>query len=200
MELRQQKKRLGEAVAWILETLDREVDEQDGQGQRKQSLESLAYVRDVLSGHINEIDERRLWGEAEFKRRWEVRETSPSVTTAKSGSPSPRDKRRSMVNSPIPPSVNETLRGFISSNATRAASAGPDHVRSSSGAAAVPRAASPQASARVSTNNPFHRVSGGNVLHGQWSVAANQTVIGNDGMPDVRSQVPVQHDPLGVLR
>ncbi|KAN0077003.1 hypothetical protein V8E55_010858 [Tylopilus felleus] len=76
-------------------------------------------------------------------------------------------------------------------------SAGPDHVRSSSGTAAVPRAASPQAPARVSTNNPFHRASGGgNFTHGQWSVAANQTVVGNDGMPGVRSQVPVQHDPL----
>lgn len=203
-ELRQQNNHLGEAVAWILETLNREVDDQDGQEawqvQRKQSLESLSYVRDVLSGQVNEIDGRRLWGEAEFKRRWEARETSPPVATARSGPP--RDSRRSTPNPPIPSSVNETLRGFISSNAARAASATQDHSRSaSSGTPVVSRATLPRAPVRVSVNNPFQRVTdGGNVTHAQWSVVANRTVAGSDASADVRNQVPVQHDPLGVLR
>lgn len=205
-ELRKQNKHLGEAVTWILETLNREEDEQDGQEawqvQRKQSLESLSYVRDVLSGQINQIDERRLWGEAEFKRRWEARETSLVATGRSSGSP--LDSRRFTINAPIPSSVNETLRGFISSNAARGVSATPDHSRSaSSGMPVVSRATLPRAPAvRVSVNNPFQRVTdGGNVTHAQWSVVANRRVAGSDASPDVRNQaVPVQHDPLGVLR
>lgn len=178
-ELRQQNKRLGEAVTWILETLDREVDEEGGQAQRKQSLESLSYVRDILSGQINEIDERRLWGEAEFKRRWEARETSRLVPTAGSGSP-----RRP---TPIPSSVNETLRGFISSSAGRAVTATADHGHSAlSGTPVVSRAP-----VRVSANNPFQRVpSGGN---------AQYPTAGNRSQPSVQRQVSVQHDPLGVL-
>lgn len=197
-EHRQQNKHLGEAVGWILETLNREVDEQDGQEawqvRRKQSLESLSYVRDILSGQISEIDERRLWGEEEFKRRWEARETSPSVATARSGSP--RDGWRSTLNTPIPSSVNETLRGFISSQAARVASAMPDHSRSASTGTPVGlRATLPRAPTRASGNNPFQRVSdGGNVTHAR-PVGANRTVVGSDGSP-----VPVQHDPLGVLR
>lgn len=206
-ELRQQNKHLGEAVAWILETLNKEVDEQDGQDgqevwqvQKKRSLESLSYVRDVLSGQINEIDERRLWGEEEFKRRWEARETSPSVATARSGST--RDSRRSTLNTAIPSSVNEALRGFVSSHAGRAVSATPDHSRSASaGTPVASRATLPRAPARVSANNPFQRVlDGGNVTHAQRSVAANRTVVGSEASPDARNEVPVQHDPLGVLR
>lgn len=183
-ELRQQNKQLGEAVTWILETLNGRVDEQEAwQVQRTQPLQSLSYVRDVLRGQIDEIDERRLWGEEEFKRRWETRETSPSVTTTRS------DNRRPTLNTPIPSSVNETLRGFISSHAARAVSATPDHSRSAStGAPVVSRTP-----VRVSANNPFQRVSNGrNVAH-----AANRTVVGSasDGSP-----VQQQHDPLGVLR
>jgi len=196
-ELRQQNKHLGEAIAWILETLNREADDRDGQealdGKRKQSLESLSYVRDILSGQINEVDERRLWGEEEFKRRWEeARETSPTVAARKLG---PRDNRRSTTSTPnIPLSVNETLRGFISSK-TLATS---DHNRSS-GTPAVSRATLPRAPARVLANNPFQRVSsGGGALQGQWSAASNRTVVStSEGSGDVRKQVP--QDPLGVL-
>ncbi|KAF8136682.1 RabGAP TBC [Boletus edulis] len=182
--LRQQNKRLGEAVTWILETLNREVDEHGGQAQRKQSLESL-------SGQINEIDERRLWGEAEFKRRWEVGSTSPTAATTRSGSP--QDGRRMMLNTPVPSSVNETLRGFISSNAARVASTG----SAPSSTPVVSRATLPRAPARASANNPFQRVSSsGGVAHGQWPVAGNRTVVGSSsGSADVQSQ-----DPLGVLR
>lgn len=203
-ELRQQNKHLGEAVAWILETLDREADEQDKQEawqvQRKQSLESLSYVRDVLSGQIKEVDERRLWGGEEFKRRWEAREASPSVATARSGSP--RDSRRFALNTAIPPSVNETLRGFISSNAARAVSTTPDHNRSASSGTPVTSRMTlpPRAPVRVSASNPFQRVSDG--THAQWSAATNRTVASgsSDVAADVRNQVAVQHDPLGVLR
>lgn len=190
-ELRKQNKHLGDAVAWILETLD----DQDAQVQRKQSLESLSYVRDILSGQINEIDERRLWGETEFKRRWEAREISPLVTTARSGSP--RDNRRFTLNTPIPSNGNGTLPGAMSSNAARTVSATPDHGRSAAGTPVVSRATLPRAPARMSTNNPFQRVSGGG--NNAQSIAANRTVVGNDAT-DVRNQVPVQHDPLGVLR
>jgi len=202
--LRQQNKHLGEAVAWILETLHREVDEQDGQeawkARREQSLESLSYVRDVLSGQVNKIDERRLWGEAEFKRRWEVRETSPSVATARPRPP--QDSRRFTLNTSVPPSVDESLRGFISSNAVRAVSAAPEHGRSGSlGTPIISRTTLPRPPVRVSASNPFQRASdSGNVTPPQWSVPANRTAVGSDASPGVRNQMSVQHDPLGVLR
>lgn len=180
-ELRQQNKRLGEAVSWIVETLHREVDEGVGeetlQMQGKQSLESLSYVRDVLSGRIHQIDERRLWGEEEFKRRWEAHGTSTSAGT-RSGSS--RDGQQFAPKTTIPSSVNDTLRGFISSSTARVVSAAPDHNRSASTVAS--RATLPQrAPVRVSASNPFLRVA---------------TVVDSSTSPEVR----VQHDPLGVLR
>lgn len=191
-ELRQQNKRLGDAVTWVLETLNPQVDEQEGQEawqvQRKQSLESLSYVRDILSGQINEIDERRLWGEEEFKRRWETCETSPSVATGGSGPA--RDSRRYALNTTIPSSVSETQRGFTSANAARAAISGAsDHSRSASLGTPVTL----RAPVRVSASNPFQRVS--DVSQTQWS---NRT--GDASGDVVRNQAVVQRDPLGALR
>ena len=44
----------------------------------------------------------------------------------------PQDSRRFTLNTSVPPSVDESLRGFISSNAVRAVSAAPEHGRSGS--------------------------------------------------------------------
>lgn len=150
-------------------------------------------MRDVLSGQINEVDERRLWGEEEFKRRWEAREGSPSVETARSGSP--RDGRRFALNTTIPSSVNEALRGFISSNTARAVSATPlaDHNRLASSGTRVTLPT--RVPVRVSASNAFQRVpDSGNGTHAP-SVAQNRTVVGSDASP-----AGVQQDPLGVLR
>ncbi|KAI6005499.1 rab-GTPase-TBC domain-containing protein [Pisolithus albus] len=83
-DLRRQNKRLGEAVGWVLDILGQESASDNYQSQRMQALESLSYMRDVLTGQVEEVDERRLWGEAEFMRRWEVRQKSPSPSSESS--------------------------------------------------------------------------------------------------------------------
>ncbi|KIJ16847.1 hypothetical protein PAXINDRAFT_168295 [Paxillus involutus ATCC 200175] len=216
-ELRQQNKHLGEAVAWILEILNQGEDNQGHQeayeDQRKQSLESLSYVRDVLSGQVAEVDERRLWGEEEFKRRWEIREKSQSVaheaavsgregrasevTRSSSGASSPSlplDNRRFSPNTSVSSSVNGPLRSFMSSSSghtTRATSLTTTHNRSqSSGTLFSSRPTLPQrAPVRTSANNPFQRVSN------QENAA---TTGQGDQSPKARSEV--QHDPLGALK
>ncbi|KIJ68961.1 hypothetical protein HYDPIDRAFT_144455 [Hydnomerulius pinastri MD-312] len=220
-ELRQQNKHLGEAITWILNILNRSEDtgEESYQTQKQQSLESLSYVRDVLSGQVAEVDERRLWGEEEFKRRWEVREKSPSVAsesslagrevrqspadvTRPSGASSPllpRDNRRFSPNTPVPSSVSGPLRSFISSGQpARAAPLSASHNRSqSSGGLFSSRPTmAPRVPMRISANNPFQRVPevGGKVSQ---SVATGETIVG-DQSPNLRSEG--QHDPLGVLR
>lgn len=191
-DLRRQNKRLGEAVGWVLDILGQESARDTYQSQRMQALESLSYMRDVLSGQVEEVDERRLWGEAEFIRRWEVRQKSPSPSSEssmtgrdmRSGSTStkrttPRENRRfsqgttgsnSTSTSAYPRSVAAT-----STQPTRTPLLPPTHSRSQS--SGVPF--------RVSANNPFQRASGGS------------NVVQNT--PGVRSEA-VEYDPLGVSK
>ncbi|KIK16392.1 hypothetical protein PISMIDRAFT_686378 [Pisolithus microcarpus 441] len=191
-DLRRQNKRLGEAVGWVLDILGQESASDTYQSQRMQALESLSYMRDVLTGQVEEVDERRLWGEAEFIRRWEVRQKSPSPSSEssmtgrdmRSGSTStkrttPRENRRfsqgttgsnSTSTSAYPRSVAAT-----SAQPTRTPLLPPTHSRSQS--SGVPF--------RVSANNPFQRASGGS------------NVVQNT--PGVRSEA-VEYDPLGVSK
>ena len=206
-ELRRQNKHLGEAAGWVLDILGQESSSDAYQAQRKQALESLSYIRDVLGGQVEEVDERRLWGEAEFRKRWEAREKSPppasessatgrdtrspgggnstSARSTRSGSSlssPPRENRRF---TPSPPSS-------ASANGQRSyTTATPKPAPSSAGLGGRPQpGVTPQGPARtdtafqrgplrVSGNNPFQRA----------SARGDQT-------PTLRSEV--QHDPLGV--
>ncbi|KAG6832371.1 hypothetical protein H0H92_002639 [Tricholoma furcatifolium] len=71
--LRATNKRLGEALVWIVDALlqdETEVKEpQRLKKQRQEALESLSYVRDVLLGNVDEIEEERLLGEEDFLKR-----------------------------------------------------------------------------------------------------------------------------------
>ncbi|KAF9246227.1 hypothetical protein BU15DRAFT_85032 [Melanogaster broomeanus] len=195
-----QNKHLGEAVTWILDILDREEDE-DGpqesyQVQKKQALSSLLYVRDVLSGQVAEVDERRLWGEDGFKRRWEVRENAGISPSSFS-----RDYRRFAPNTPVSSSANGPLRSFMASTAghtPRATYPTASHGRTqSSGTLFSSRPTVPQrAPVRTSVNNPFERVSDGGKV--SQSAVAGEITISGDQSPNVRSEV--QQDPLGVLK
>ncbi|KAI6045432.1 rab-GTPase-TBC domain-containing protein [Pisolithus marmoratus] len=203
-DLRRQNKRLGEAVGWVLDILGQESASDTYQSQRKQALESLSYMRDVLTGQIEEIDERRLWGEAEFKRRWEVREKSPPPSSespvtgrdSRSGSTSakstPRENRR--FSQGTTGSSSTSAGGYPRSIAaattqpTRTPLLPATHNRSQSSGNVLQgsaRADVQRAPFRVSGNNPFQRVSGG--------IKVVQEA------PGVRSEV-VEYDPLGVSK
>ncbi|KAK2466961.1 hypothetical protein APHAL10511_001219 [Amanita phalloides] len=75
-QLRSNNKRLGEALGWVVDVmLQDESGVQDLERlrrRRREALESLAYVRDALMGEVCELEEDRLFGEEELRRKREV--------------------------------------------------------------------------------------------------------------------------------
>ncbi|KZT11595.1 RabGAP/TBC [Laetiporus sulphureus 93-53] len=74
------QRRLGDSVAWIVDTLLQDEESVRDENQKKtvrnrkrEAVECLAYVRDVLKGTVTDVDEERLVSEEEFKRRKELR-------------------------------------------------------------------------------------------------------------------------------
>lgn len=75
-DLRSTNKRLGKSVGWIVDVL---LQDEDGvkelqrlkeiQTKKREALESLAYVRDVLNGGVGTIEEERLSSEQELEKR-----------------------------------------------------------------------------------------------------------------------------------
>ena len=74
-ELRKVQRKLGDSVEWIVDTLlldegDSGTSDKESIRKRKQeALESLAYVRDALKGNVTDLQEERLIGEEERRRR-----------------------------------------------------------------------------------------------------------------------------------
>ncbi|KZT70178.1 RabGAP/TBC [Daedalea quercina L-15889] len=72
-ESRKAQRRLGDSVEWIVDTLlqdEGDASSRDTIRKRKQeALESLAYIRDALKGNVTDLQEERLIGEEERKRR-----------------------------------------------------------------------------------------------------------------------------------
>lgn len=71
--MRTTNKRLGEALGWIVDVLlqdEAEVENRQRlQKRKREALESLSYVRDVLNGNNVEIEEARLLSEEEVLKR-----------------------------------------------------------------------------------------------------------------------------------
>lgn len=79
--MRASQRRLGDSVGWIVDTLllDEESPENEEQlkiirSRKREALECLAYVRDVLKGSVTEVEDERLVGEEERKRRQSLQE------------------------------------------------------------------------------------------------------------------------------
>lgn len=81
-DLKNTQRVLGDSVAWIVDTLLQDPGDVSSPAEgeehakklkerKREALESLAYVRDVLKGVVGteEIDEERLVGEEEFRKR-----------------------------------------------------------------------------------------------------------------------------------
>ncbi|OCH89093.1 RabGAP/TBC [Obba rivulosa] len=75
-QLRSVQKRLGESVEWIVDALLQDeggaADEENKKAirnKKREALESLSYVRDVLKGIVTDVDEERLVSEEEWSRR-----------------------------------------------------------------------------------------------------------------------------------
>lgn len=93
------RKRVGDAVGVAVDSLllDEGEDRDGGtlksiRERKREALESLSYIRDVLRGSSMELNEERLYGEIEFRRRKEKRRTSEvteALTLQRSASHSP---------------------------------------------------------------------------------------------------------------
>ncbi|KAL5528993.1 hypothetical protein ACEPAG_4967 [Sanghuangporus baumii] len=75
-DLRTLQKKMGDAVGLAVDALlQDEGEERDAEAikrirnRKREAIESLAYVRDLLKGTTTEVDEERLYGEDEYKRR-----------------------------------------------------------------------------------------------------------------------------------
>lgn len=75
-QVRAVQRTLGASVSWIVDTLllGEDADESEGRVQKvreskREALEALAYVRDVLLSGSTDVDEERLMSEEEFKKR-----------------------------------------------------------------------------------------------------------------------------------
>lgn len=74
-ELRTLQKRLGEAVGYAVDVLLQDEDNRQNEEvlkireRKREAVESLAYIRDVLNGGTVDVEEERLFGEDEYRRR-----------------------------------------------------------------------------------------------------------------------------------
>lgn len=75
-QLRAVQRTLGASVSWIVDTLllGEDADESEERAlkvreSKREALEALAYVRDVLLSGSTDVDEERLMSEEEFKKR-----------------------------------------------------------------------------------------------------------------------------------
>lgn len=99
-DLRSTNKRLGESLAWIVDTLLQDPGQSsDGkklESQKREALESLSYVRDILIGSVKQIEEERLMSEEAVQQK---------KVHARGGSGSKRESvefRQPVVPTPVP--------------------------------------------------------------------------------------------------
>jgi TBC1 domain family protein 5 len=84
-DLRTTNKRLGQSLSWIVDVLLQDDGDSKNpevlkhlKNRKREALESLSYIRDVLMRNATDVDEDRLVGEEEIKDR-ESKMTSPSI-------------------------------------------------------------------------------------------------------------------------
>lgn len=195
-QLRSTNKRLGESLGWIVDVLLQ--DESEAleplrlKKRRLEGLESLSYIRDILMGNINEIDESRLIGEEEREKRMSWNANSSRV---------PRDAVAAVVVPPPPPlPVAESRPQTVPSRNTPGHS--PTGSISSGRNSASPRAPS-------STHAGLHRLPPWNYSRSGFSGSLGLPAEALPRVPPAAGQrsgdqtphlAEVQQDPLGVMR
>ncbi|EPQ58582.1 RabGAP/TBC [Gloeophyllum trabeum ATCC 11539] len=124
-QLRSTQKKLGVSVAWIVDTLLQDEDNRaeddlkSVQERKREALECLAYVRDVLTSGATFVEEERLVGEEEFKRRKaKAQEEPPPESSARTAQePLPVVTLPRPVAPPVPPSNESRPRPYHSGTA-----------------------------------------------------------------------------------
>jgi TBC1 domain family protein 5 len=121
-QLRSVQRTLGASVSWIVDTLllDGDADQSEERAKKvreskREALEALAYVRDVLISGSTDVDEERLMSEEEFKKRQKAQqEKQEHAVTLTEG---PRSSFNENVISPPP--VSKSAAPIPGANAPR---------------------------------------------------------------------------------
>ena len=221
-DIRSLNQKLGKSVSWIVDTL---LQDEEGiiepsklkavQDKKREALESLSYVRDVLNGGITDIEEERLWSEQDFRRR--SKEMSSSKHVRNTSDSFPRHDNQviskplsASISKPPPVSISE-IRGARSyptsinmpsaSGRSAFTSSRQLHSHSTTLSASVPGSSPPprmQTQSAFADARPISQVSTPtSYLHtprGSSPVSAPPS----SGTKSFTDQVLV-HDPLGVL-
>jgi TBC1 domain family member 5 len=124
-QLRAVQRTLGASVSWIVDTLllDEDADESEERAQKvreskREALEALAYVRDVLLSGSTDVDEERLMSEEEFKKRRRAQqEKEEQAATLSTRREEPRSSFDKAVIS-VPPVLKPATQ-FQATNAPR---------------------------------------------------------------------------------
>lgn len=216
-EIRSANQKLGKSVSWIVDMLLQDEEGvkdpdrlKDIQGRKREALEALAYVRDVLTGGITNIEEERLWSEHEFRKR--SRELASQQTRGTSSSFPRHDNQ--LISKPPPASISD-LRGSRQAAFTPSVhepsftSSRPLHSHSTALSASAPGSSPPPVSPTKSLISGT-RPTGPQTLP-QWASLPQRPPPASATLHSPRGTAPtsappstgnktfVQHDPLGVL-
>jgi TBC1 domain family protein 5 len=111
--MRSTNRRLGESIGWIVDTLLQDEGGGDDQervmsirNKKREAVECLSYVRDVLNNNVTEFEEDRLFGEEEIKRRISKK---GSLLHVGNSSLKPKDHVRISLPKPAAPAVASTM-------------------------------------------------------------------------------------------
>lgn len=195
-ELRKLQQKLGDSLEWILEALSQEDDGEPTILRKRQALESLAYVKQVLKGSVSTVDDTRLFDEKTLKAQEIIEEsTSPTAQIPHvSGYP------------PLPGSPpNNWLEAqkVVVSQANN-----PERRRGLGHSSSSPSLGNP--SVRLSTilpRTPWTPVSDNPVttdLSAEYTPPKSQQRSASSPARPIQAETsatnpPIQHDPLGVL-
>jgi len=122
-QLKSNNKRLGETLGWVVDVMlqdESRVADLDGLRERKRTaLESLAYVRDALMGNVGELEDERLFGEAELRKRQLDAEMRASEVCVDVRPPAPASvidsqSRKTSARMVVPRSAGGELPGALS--------------------------------------------------------------------------------------
>jgi len=221
-QLRAVQRTLGASVSWIVDTLllDEDGDQSEERVKKvreskREALEALAYVRDVLLSGCTDIDEERLMSEEDFKRRRRAQQEKREQ--ADTSTEEPRSSFNKAVIS-VPP-ISRPAAPIQAATAPRPRAVVSHPVPSSSFDS--PRLGAPKGSSRASTSTAkgvkpqppwnYTRSNFSSPLSGfsaevpslaplpRASTALASPVAGVQNLPATPAPPSRVHDPLGAL-
>lgn len=214
-ELLATQRKLGDAVGVAVDALlqdegeDRDEDTlKKIRNRKREAVESLAYVRDLLKGITKEVDEERLYGEEEFKRR---RSPPPQQSESK-GSASPPPRPPEPVAAPRPPAEQRRQKSpppmqNLPSHPLTSLPRTPSIIQSPQDpASATKRIGQAATLPRQKSGSPFSSTTlDNNSFHAPWNYTKSNFTAPSVGtgtlprLPPKSSQTPALHRPDGAL-